>query len=163
LPSGEAFFLTLDVMKTIEEEIKQTKFRSLQQKAMLNLIYTSNWLENKHRDFFKEYGLTNQQFNILRILKGQHPAKISGTEIKSRMLDKNSDVSRLLDRMIAKELIVKSQCPSDRRSDDVCISELGLSLLQKIDKTVMSFAGSLEQLTDDEAQQLSYLLDRCRS
>jgi DNA-binding MarR family transcriptional regulator len=150
-------------MKTIEEEIKQTKFRSAQQKAMLNLIFTSNWLENKHRDYFKEYGLTNQQFNILRILKGQHPSKISGTEIKSRMLDKNSDVSRLLDRMILKKLVVKSQCPNDKRSADVGISDLGISLLQKIDRTVFNFAGSLEQLTEDEANQLSYLLDRCRS
>jgi DNA-binding MarR family transcriptional regulator len=150
-------------MKTIEEEIKQTKFRSAQQKAMLNLIFTSNWLENKHRDYFKEYGLTNQQFNILRILKGQHPSKISGTEIKSRMLDKNSDVSRLLDRMILKKLVVKSQCPNDKRSADVGISDLGISLLQKIDRTVFNFAGSLKQLTEDEANQLSYLLDRCRS
>jgi DNA-binding MarR family transcriptional regulator len=130
---------------------------------MLNLIFTSNWLENKHRDYFKEYGLTNQQFNILRILKGQHPSKISGTEIKSRMLDKNSDVSRLLDRMILKKLVVKSQCPNDKRSADVGISDLGISLLQKIDRTVFNFAGSLEQLTEDEANQLSYLLDRCRS
>jgi len=150
-------------MKTIEEEIKQTKFKSAQQKAMLNLIFTSNWLENKHRDYFKEYGLTNQQFNILRILKGQHPTKISGSEIKSRMLDKNSDVSRLLDRMILKKLVVKSQCPNDKRSADVGISDLGISLLQKIDRTVFNFAGSLEQLTEDEANQLSYLLDRCRS
>jgi DNA-binding MarR family transcriptional regulator len=150
-------------MKTIEEEIKQTTFRSAQQKAMLNLIFTSIWLENKHRDYFKEYGLTNQQFNILRILKGQHPTKISGTEIKSRMLDKNSDVSRLLDRMILKKLVVKSQCPNDKRSADVGISDLGISLLQKIDRTVFNFAGSLEQLTEDEANQLSYLLDRCRS
>ncbi len=150
-------------MKTIEEEIKQTKFKSAQQKAMLNLIFTSNWLENKHRDYFKEYGLTNQQFNILRILKGQHPSKISGTEIKSRMLDKNSDVSRLLDRMILKKLVIKSQCPNDKRSADVGISDLGISLLQKIDRKVFNFAGSLEQLTEDEANQLSYLLDRCRS
>jgi DNA-binding MarR family transcriptional regulator len=150
-------------MKTIEEEIKQYKFRSPQQRAMLNLLYTSNWLENKHRDFFKEYGLTNQQFNILRILKGQHPAKISGAEIKSRMLDKNSDVSRLLDRMIIKDLIVKSQCPNDKRSDDVVISELGINLLQKIDKAIDKFVGSLEQLTEEEATQLSYLLDRCRT
>jgi DNA-binding MarR family transcriptional regulator len=149
-------------MKTIEEEIKQTTFRSAQQKAMLNLIFTSIWLENKHRDYFKKYGLTNQQFNILRILKGQHPTKISGTEIKSRMLDKNSDVSRLLDRMILKKLVVKSQCPNDKRSADVGISDLGISLLQKIDRTVFNFASSLEQLTEDEANQLSYLLDRCR-
>src|SRR5687768_7809562 len=86
----------------IEEEIRQTKFKSPHQKALLNLIFTANWLQNKQQEFFKPFGVTSQQFNILRILKGQHPNVLSGTEIKSRMLDKNSDVSRLLDRLILK-------------------------------------------------------------
>ncbi len=150
-------------MSTIEQEIKQTKFKSFQQKAMLNIIYTSNWLEKKHRIFFKQYKITNQQFNILRILKGQFPSKISGTEIKLRMLDQNSDVSRLLDRMILKELILKSQCPNDKRSDDVIISDKGLKLLQKIDKDLDTMEGSNMQLTNDEACQLSLLLDKFRN
>ena len=87
-------------MKRIEEEIRQKKFTSSQQKAVVNLIFTSNWLQNKQHDFFKFFGITGQQFNILRILKGQYPDSISGTEIKSRMLDRNSDVSRLLDRLV---------------------------------------------------------------
>ena len=149
-------------MKPIEEEIKQATFKNTHQKAMLNIIYTSNWLENKHRVFFKAYGLTLQQFNILRILKGQYPSKICGAEIKSRMLDQNSDVSRLLDRLIVKGLIVKSQCPNDKRSDDVAISEKGLLLLQKINKQLDRIDQTLSLLTKEEANQLSLLLDKCR-
>src|SRR5688572_14068516 len=103
----------------IEEEIKQPKFRDAWQKAVVNLLYTANWLQNKNQEFFKSYGITAQQFNILRILKGQHPASISATEIKSRMLDKNSDVSRLLDRLVTKQLVLKQLCPKDKRAFDV--------------------------------------------
>jgi DNA-binding MarR family transcriptional regulator len=149
-------------MKSIEEEIKQTVFVNSHQKVMLNIIYTASWLDNKHRAFFKQFGITTQQFNILRILKGQYPSKISGTEIKSRMLDQNSDVSRLLDRMILKELISKSQCPNDKRSDDVILSDKGLKLLQKINKEIDAIEKPVTQLSDEEATQLSLLLDKFR-
>ena len=110
----------------IEDEIKQPKFRNPHQKAVINLLYTANWLLDKNNSFFKEYGITNQQFNILRILRGQHPKKISGAEIKNRMIDKNSDVSRLLDRLVTKKLIEKSQCPNDKRAADVMITLSGI-------------------------------------
>ena len=103
----------------IEVEIKQTVFRNPHQKVGINLIFTYNWLINKHKDFFKPFGITNQQYNILRILKGQFPKSISGADIKERMLDKNSDVSRLIDRLLLKKLVIKSQCPSDKRAADV--------------------------------------------
>ena len=76
----------------IEGEIKQSVFRNARQKATINLIFTHHWLVNKHQQFFKPFGITSQQFNILRILRGQHPGGISSAEIKDRMLDKNSDV-----------------------------------------------------------------------
>jgi DNA-binding MarR family transcriptional regulator len=148
-------------MKTIEEEIQQKKFKSPHQKAVVNLIYTSNWLQNKQQDHFKTFGITGQQFNILRILKGQHPKSISGTEIKSRMLDRNSDVSRLLDRLDKKKLIVKRTCPSDKRASDVSITEEGLQLLQLIDKKEKEINPVLS-LSEEEALQLSFLLDKCR-
>jgi len=148
-------------MKTIEEEIKQSKFTSIQQKAVLNLIYTSNWLQSQHQEFFKRFGITGQQFNILRILKGQYPSSISGTEIKSRMLDRNSDVSRLLDRLAAKALIKKSTCPRDKRASDVLITEKGINLLNEIRKTESQ--DKVLSLSDDEAQLLSELLDRARA
>ena len=148
------------IMK-IEEEIKQSKFRNAQQKAIINLIYTTNWLSSKQQDFMKPYGITSQQFNILRILRGQHPKSISGTEIKSRMLDRNSDVSRLLDRLAAKDLITKNICPQDKRAVDVAITNEGMKLLQTIDKSAEEM-DSLLDLTEEEATMFSNLLDKAR-
>jgi DNA-binding MarR family transcriptional regulator len=149
------------IMK-IEEEIKQSKFRNAHQKAIINLIYTTNWLFTKQQELLKPYHITSQQFNILRILRGQHPKSISGTEIKSRMLDKNSDVSRLLDRLAAKDLITKNICPQDKRAVDVAITEEGMKLLQTIDKRAEEM-DSLLDLTEEEATIFSNLLDKARS
>lgn len=148
-------------MKRIEEEIQQKKFRSPHQKAVINLIYTANWLQNKHQGFFKTYGITGQQFNILRILKGQHPNSISATNIKTRLLDQNSDVSRLLDRLAAKNLLIKKACTKDKRAFDVFITQQGLDLLKEIDKHQKHIDHVLA-LSDDEAHQLSELLDKSR-
>ena len=148
-------------MKKIEDEISQKKFTSIHQKAVVNLIYTSNWLQNKHQEFFKSFGITGQQFNILRILKGQFPKSISGTEIKSRMLDRNSDVSRLLDRLASKNLIIKQTCPNDKRASDVMITDEGIALLKEIGKSQKQ--DHVLSLTDDEAEMLSDLLDKARS
>ena len=145
----------------IEEEIKQQKFSSAHQKAVINLLYTASWLQSKQQDFFKPYGITAQQFNILRILKGQHPKSISATEIKLRMLDKNSDVSRLLDRLLAKNLISKKTCPNDKRATDVNITDPGLELLKALENYQNELDGVL-QLDLADAAQLSELLDKCR-
>lgn len=147
---------------TIEEEIKQPRFRNAHQKAVLNLIFTANWLANRKRELFEPYGITGQQYNILRILRGQHPKRISGAEIKSRMLDKNSDVSRLLDRLIGKKLVEKNQCPNDKRASDINITEAGLSLLEKLDDALNGMDTRFLNLTKDEAVQLSTLLDKSR-
>src|SRR5687768_15370563 len=145
----------------IEDEIKQQKFKSEHQKALINLLYTASWLQGKQQDFFKPFKITAQQFNILRILKGQHPKSISGTEIKSRMLDRNSDVSRLLDRLVAKELISKKTCPNDKRATDVNITEAGLELLKSLEKYQNELDGVLS-INEEEAARLSELLDKCR-
>lgn len=145
----------------IEEEIKQVKFKSVHQKAVLNLIFTASWLQAQQQNFFKPFGITNQQFNILRILKGQHPKTISATEIKSRMLDRNSDVSRLLDRLAAKKLINKQTCPNDKRAADVSITAEGLDLLAELDKKQKEIDRVLA-LSEKEAEELSTLLDKVR-
>jgi DNA-binding MarR family transcriptional regulator len=103
-----------------------------------------------------------QQFNILRILRGQNPNSISVAEIKLRMLDRNSDVSRLLDRLIEKELVTKTQCESDKRASDVMITSSGLKLLAKIDVRLDEIDSKVLNLTAKEAIQLSDLLDKCR-
>lgn len=145
----------------IEEDIKQSKFKSDHQKALINLLYTASWVQGRQQEFFKPFKITAQQFNILRILKGQHPQSISATEIKSRMLDKNSDVSRLLDRLVGKEFVTKRTCPNDKRATDVNITEAGLELLKTLDKYQSQIDGMLS-LTEEEAGQLSNLLDKCR-
>lgn len=145
----------------IEEEIRQSKFRNAHHKAMVNLIFTSNWLTTKQSEQLKPHGITAQQFNILRILKGQHPQNISATSIKTRMLDKNSDISRLLDRMAAKGLIEKKISAVDKRAFDVTISKYGLDVLAAVDNYQRE-ADAFVGLTDTEAAQLSDLLDKCR-
>ena len=145
----------------IEDEIKQKTFRSIYQKAVVNLIYTSNWLLGNQQKYFSLFGITGQQFNILSILRGQHPAGLSATAIKSRMLDRNSDVSRLLGRLVKKDLVLKKTCQSDKRATDVFISEKGLRLLEEIGKDRQRIDNALS-LTESEAELLSDLLDRAR-
>jgi DNA-binding MarR family transcriptional regulator len=146
----------------IEEEIKQPRFKSPFQKVAINLIFTANWLTSKQQDFFKNFGITASQYNILRILRGQHPNKISGAEIKSRMLDQNSDIPRLLDRLIRKNLITKSPCPNDKRAADIMITEEGLAVLSAIDGHIDHSEKTVLKLSREEAIQLSGLLDKCR-
>ena len=146
----------------IEEEIKQSKFKSPFQKVAINLQFTAKWLEASGNVFFKEFGITMQQFNILRILRGQNPNSISAAEIKQRMLDRNSDVSRLLDRLVDKKLITKNQCESDKRACDVKITSAGLKLLSEIDDHLDEIDSKILKLTAKEASQLSDLLDKCR-
>ncbi len=144
-----------------EKEIQQDKFRSAKQKATLNLLFTSNWLTNKHKEFFKEFGLTPQQYNVLRILRGQFPKSISTSDIKTRMLDKNSDASRIVDRLTIKGWVHKTISPTDRRLVDVLISSDGLKLLEKMDSLTDQLDHTIG-LTEKEAHQLSNLLDKAR-
>jgi len=147
----------------IEDEIKQPRFRDIYQKVAVNILFTSNWLIGRQQDFFKPFGITTQQFNILRILRGQHPNAISGVEIKSRMLDRNSDISRLLDRLVKKDLISKSQSENDKRAANVSITPKGLDLLHTINgKFVETERGHFSGLSEAEATQLSQLLDKAR-
>jgi DNA-binding MarR family transcriptional regulator len=146
----------------IEDEIKQPRFRDAYQKVAVNLLFTSNWLDARQQDFFKPFGITTQQFNILRILRGQHPNQISGVEIKGRMLDRNSDISRLLDRLLKKELINKCQSENDKRAANVTIAPKGLELLSRIDEKFQEWERNHFNLTEAEAAQLSQLLDKAR-
>jgi DNA-binding MarR family transcriptional regulator len=146
----------------IEDEIKQPKFKSPHQKAVLNLLFTANWIQNKQKELFEPFGITGQQYNMLRILRGQHPKPIPAVEIKNRMLDKNSDVSRLLDRLIGKNLVNKNQCPNDKRATDISITETGLALLDNLDHSINNMDSHFLNLSSEEAKKLSDLLDKAR-
>ncbi len=145
----------------LEKEIFQKNFKSEQQKAMINLIYTYHWANNNARQEFLPYDITMQQFNILRILRGQYPNPSSINLLRERMLDKMCDASRMVDRLKQKELIERCVNKKDKRSVDILISQKGLDLLEKIDKEI-NIDGSTSNLTIEEAKTLNMLLDKMR-
>jgi len=146
----------------LEDEIKQNSFRNEYHKLAVNLIFTNSWLMSKIYELLDEYDLTPQQFNLLRILRGQYPKPASITLLKERMLDKMSDASRLVERLLAKGMVERKICPEDRRKVDVVITKKGLKLLEKIDKTDNEMDNYLKNLSEVEAKKLNELLDKLR-
>jgi DNA-binding MarR family transcriptional regulator len=148
----------------LEDEIKQNKeFISEQHKLSVNISFTANWLYNKTEKFFKEHNLTPQQFNILRILRGQYPNPSTMKLLRERMIDKMSDTSRLVDNLFKKDFVIRNVCPGDRRQSDVFISEKGLSVLKEIDNLIPDFEKKhLSTLSNEEMHQLNELLDKLR-
>lgn len=146
----------------IEDEILQQSFRNEYQKSAINLIYTYGWLHNRQKDFFQQFNITGQQYNVLRILKGQFPDAISTSEIKHRMMDKNSDVSRIVDRLETKGLIYKNPCVSDKRLVDVSITNKGLQLLTEIEIRILELDNLFSNLELEEAKELNRILDKLR-
>ncbi len=145
----------------IDEEI-QGKFEDEYHRAVVNLSYTYGWLNNFMRCKFEKNNLTSQQFNILRILRGQYPKPATINLLKERMIDKMSDASRIVDRLVQKDLVSRCTNNKDRRAVDIRISEEGLAILSKMDvefKTNEMLSGNL---TAEEAQTLSNLLDKLR-
>lgn len=146
----------------LEEEIKQKKFNSPQHKAAVNILFTSNWLQTLHCDCLKKQDITMQQYNVLRILRGQHPDAASIKLIKERMLDKMSDSSRIVEKLRLKGLVKRDTCANDRRSVDVIITEKGLKLLKKIDPEIKKVENAFSVLSEQEVNVLNELLDKLR-
>ncbi|MEP7279922.1 MAG: MarR family transcriptional regulator [Bacteroidota bacterium] len=146
----------------IEKDIRQTKFRNEYQKATINLIYTFNWMNERIKSMLDQYDITPQQFNILRILRGAGKP-ISTLQIRQRMLDKMSDTSRIVDRLIKKGLVKKGVCEGDRRLVDVSISDTGLQLLKRIDAHQDQMDEVFKNLDEEQAITLNNLLDRIRN
>ncbi|HET6245850.1 MAG: MarR family transcriptional regulator [Bacteroidetes bacterium] len=146
----------------IEQEIKQEVFKDDYQKAVINILYTASWLNLKQTQLFKKYGITPPQYNVLRILRGQFPNTATVNLIIDRMLDKNSNASRIVEKLRLKKLIERITCPQDRRSVNVKINQNGLELLAEIDKIEKQFAEGINSLTQKEAALLNELLDKAR-
>ncbi|KYP15641.1 MarR family transcriptional regulator [Flavihumibacter sp. CACIAM 22H1] len=147
---------------SINKDINQRKFRNEHQKAMINLIYTYNWLMENTRKHLDQYDLTTQQFNILRILRGAGEP-LSTLQIRQRMLDKMSDTSRIVDRLVKKELVSKVICSSDRRLVDVTITDKGQALLAEMDRHESDWDSILKSLSESDALELNKLLDKLRN
>ena len=148
---------------SIEKDIHQQSFRNPQQKAIVNLLFTYGWAIEKMKEFLSCADITHQQFNILRILRGAYPKPLSTLQIRERMLDKASDTSRIVDRLILKELVEKKTCNKDKRLVDVTITEKGKALLQRLDAEQEKMDALTANLSDEEAERLSFLLDKLRA
>jgi DNA-binding MarR family transcriptional regulator len=145
----------------IEKDIQQHVFRNEYQKATVNIIFSAGWINEKIKAFFEPEDITSQQYNILRILRGsKHP--MSTLQIRERMLDKMSDTSRIVERLLKKGLVEKKICATDKRLVDVQISKKGLVVLEKLDKKNPELDSMLQALSPDEAKMLNDLLDKIR-
>jgi len=146
----------------ISEDIKQKEFKSEFNKVIVNLLYTNNWLNQKQNDLFKPYGLTAAQYNVLRILRGQYPKVATVNLIIERMLDRMSNASRIVDKLVSKGFVSRVQCDNDRRAVDVKITDEGLNLLSKIDIVLEKFQDSLNKFTNEQSKQVNDFLDEFR-
>lgn len=146
----------------IEKEIKQSSFQSNLHKAVVNVIYTEGWISSVFRDIFKNYKITSQQYNVLRILRGRFPDSINPSEIKSVMIDKNPDLTRLCDRLVIMGLIDRCIDAENKRKVNIKINEKGLTVLKEIDPIMSEFTNQKFHLDENEAELLSSLLDKLR-
>ncbi len=146
----------------LENEINQSSFRSEDQKAIVNIIFTYHWVTEQVKSILADEDITMQQYNILRILRGSHPDPLSTLTIRERMLDKMSDTSRIVDRMLRKGLVVKRICSNDKRLVDVNLTEEGLIMLLRLDERMDAMDKISSGLTQDELKNLNYLLDKLR-
>jgi len=149
-------------MMQLQKEIKTSRFESVFQQAVVNVVFSSGWCNEQIKQILAPYDITNQQFNILRILRGQHPVPATINLLKSRMLDKMCDASRIVDRLVQKGLVIKKINPADKRAVDIIISNKGLELLDQMDQELDLSAMVSANLTEEEAGQLNDLLDKMR-
>lgn len=150
-------------MGSIESEIKQTRFTSHRQKALLNIVFTANWFRANQTKLFKQFGVSPEQYNVLRILRGQKGNAIGVNGIQERMLDKNSNASRLIDKLVEKKLVDRKGCKNDRRQVEVFITQSGLTLLSEMDALIAQQEQTVVNLSVDEAEVLNELLDKIRT
>ena len=146
----------------IEQEIQQPKFKTEHQRALVNLLFTYGWSIERIKQLVTCEGITHQQYNILRILRGSLPKPLSTLQIRERMLDKMSDTSRIVDRLVVKGLAKKTLCKKDRRLVDVTITEKGKKLLEKLDGRQPEMDNIFGNLNVNEAAQLNTLLNKIR-
>lgn len=157
-------FIHIFAVMSLEQSISQLKFDSEQEKLMINVIYSANLLNLITTRLFKPFDLSPQQYNVLRILRGQKGDSIALMDIEHRMLDKSSNVSRLIDKLISKELIVRSVSSEDRRRIEILINDNGISVLEKIDLILAKMNSKLKDLiSDEDAQKTNRILDQLRN
>jgi len=147
----------------LEDAIQQQKFPNEEVKASINILFTSSWLENEIKQTVQKHGLSWQQYNILRILRGSHPVKMTTKDICARMIDRMSNASRLVDKLVQKGYAEQHRCPEDRRRVDISITGQGIDLATKIGNEMEAQTGRLfSNLETTDCQLLNHLLDKLR-
>ncbi len=147
---------------SLEQDIKQEKFKHEYEKLAINILFTASWLSNKNAIRLRPHSITAEQFNVLRILRGSYPKKLMLAEITSRMIDKNSNATRLVEKLRQKALLTREICERNRRQVDITITDKGLLLLKDIDAEMDAWLDSLSAITTAEAQELNRILDKLR-
>jgi len=146
----------------LESELQQKKFENEKHKLVLNVMFTAGWLDCQAIRHLKPHGLSPQQYNVLRILRGQSGTAVSANLVASRMIDRSSNVSRLIEKLFQKSLVSREENTADRRAVCIAISQKGLNLLAKIDKDRTSLNNSTKQISDADAKVVNTILDKLR-
>lgn len=161
--NNHTFVPTIIEMK-IENHIKSNKTLSLHKKMLINVLYTGNWLNDSISEVLKDFDISTQQFNVLRILKGRNGNPANLSDIQERMIAKNSNTTRLVDKLINKELVSKKKCPSNKRKVEILITASGLIFLDQVNEVVENReANIIKHLNEEEIEQLNALLNKLRN
>lgn len=147
---------------SLEKEVKQSKFASEHQKALLNILFTASWLGAKNKAYFKKFNISPEQFNVLRILRGSNPNPMRLADIADRMIEKNSNCTRLVEKLKQKELVDRELCKTNRRQVDISITAKGLNLLSRIDSDYDQLVAFQKSISANEAKELNRILDKLR-
>ncbi len=147
---------------SIEQDIRQEKFESEFHKAAVNILFTGSWLYHVNSLRLKPHGITPEQYNVLRILRGSHPKAQMLADISCRMIDKSSNATRLVEKLRQKNLVKRDICENNRRQVDIVITPKGLEVLSKIDKESEAWVTMLKNISKAEAQELNRILDKLR-
>lgn len=154
--------VTGTIILKIEEEIKQKKFKTKYHKTYFNLLYTHYKLQSISADIFKQFDISQPQYNVLRILKGKYPNMMSAFEIKKVMIDKGPDLTRLIDRLVEKGYVSRRFCANNRRKIEISILDAGMDILRKVEQDIKKLIKPFENLTDAEITNLNNILEKIR-
>lgn len=147
---------------SLEREIQQERFANEHEKAAVNVLFTGSWLHSLNSARLKKHDITPEQFNVLRILRGSHPKTMMLADITCRMLDKNSNATRLVEKLRQKGLVKREICENNRRQVDISITEKGLNVLKAIDQDDSTWQSVLKNISKQEAGELNRILDKLR-
>ena len=146
----------------LEQDLRQERFDNVYEKMVVNILFTGSWLANLNASRLKPFGLTPEQYNVLRILRGSHPKPMMLADITARMIDRNSNATRLVEKLKSKGFVNREICETNRRQVDISVTEPGLEVLARIDEGLDSWLQNLKSIPQSEVETLNAMLDKLR-